>query len=147
MTRGFYGVGIYQTKNEINVGTLWRTANILGAAFIFTVGRRYKAQSSDTMKTPKHVPLYNFKTFDEFKEYLPHDCLITAVEMAPEAPLLADFKHPERSVYLLGAEDRGIPEDVLKRCHRVVRLPGERSMNVSVAGSIVLHDRYTRGTK
>jgi len=29
-------------------------------------------------------------------------------------------------------------------CHQVVRLPGERSLNVAVAGSIVIYDRITK---
>jgi len=48
--RGFFGIGIQNIKTESNIGTLWRSANILGADFIYTIGKRYKKQSSDTMK-------------------------------------------------------------------------------------------------
>lgn len=142
--RGFYGIGIFGTKNELNVGTLWRTANLLGASWIFTIGRRYKAQSSDTMKTPRHVPLYEYLTFDDFKAHLPKDTRITAVELDASAEDLVSHEHLERTVYLLGAEDHGIPPEILKKCHKIVRLPGRRSMNVSVAGSIVLYDRLAK---
>lgn len=147
MSRGYFGIGIYQPKNSVNIGTLWRTANILGASFMFTIGRRYKHQCSDVLKTPKHIPLYNYETFEEFKNHLPHDCVITAVEMGEGATEVSEFSHPERTVYMLGAEDYGIPEAVLKKCHRLVKLKGERSMNVSVAGSIVLYDRVSRAKK
>lgn len=139
--RGFFGIGIYHTKNAINIGTLWRTANILGAAFVFTVGRRYKSQSSDTMGTTKHVPLFHYQDFDDFKSHLPNGCPIVGVELTDAAIDLKDFSHPERAVYMLGAEDNGIPLEILARCHSIVRLHGNHSMNVSVAGSIVLYHR------
>jgi len=130
----------------LNVGTLWRSANILGAAYIFTVGRRYKPQSSDTMQTWRHVPLFHFGTIDELRAGMPHDCLLIGVEMVPEAVPLADSNHPERAVYLLGAEDNGLSPSAIAACQRLIVLPGERSMNVAVAGSIVMYDRHVRGT-
>lgn len=42
MKRGYFGIGIYHTKNVLNVGTLWRSAHNFGASFIFTVGMRYR---------------------------------------------------------------------------------------------------------
>ena len=52
--RGYFAIGVYHPKNHLNIGTLWRTANILKAAFIFTVGARYKRfQCSDTLNTPQ----------------------------------------------------------------------------------------------
>jgi tRNA (guanosine-2'-O-)-methyltransferase len=43
--RGYYGIGIENVKTAENVGTLWRSAYILGASFIFTIGKRYKKQA------------------------------------------------------------------------------------------------------
>lgn len=142
MKRGFYGLAVYHPKNTLNIGTLWRTAHLLGASFLCTIGRRYKGQPSDTLKSTRHVPLFHALTFDEFRErLLPDACQIVAIELAEKAVELKDFTHPERAVYMLGAEDHGIPPDVLARCHHVVRLRGERSMNMSVAGSIVAYHR------
>ena len=35
---GFFAVGVYNSKSADNVGTLWRSAFQLGAAYIFTIG-------------------------------------------------------------------------------------------------------------
>lgn len=142
--RGYFGIGIYHTKTAENVGTLWRTAHILGASYIFTIGRRYKKQSSDTTKATRHVPLFEYDTFDQFRANLPRECRIVAVELTEEATPLPSFKHPSQCVYLLGAEDHGLPAAVLERCHAAVVIPGERCLNVSVAGSIVLYDRVAK---
>ncbi len=139
--RGFFGIGIQHTKTEQNIGTLWRSASIMGAAFIFTIGKRYKQQSSDTMKSWRHIPLYNYLTMDDFMKSMPHDCLLVGVELDPKSTPIERFIHPERCVYLLGAEDSGISKDAISKCQKLVQLPGEHCMNVSVAGSIVMYDR------
>lgn len=139
--RGYFGIGIYHTKTSENVGTLWRSAYQLGAAFIFTIGRRYKKQASDTTKTWKHIPLIEYTTMEIFKANLPHSCLLVGVEMGGKS--LATYPHPERAIYLLGAEDFGLPEVVRDQCHQIVSIESARSesYNVAVAGSLVMYSR------
>lgn len=144
--RGFFGIGISHTKTEVNVGTLWRTAHLFGAAFVFTIGRRYKSQASDTMKSTRHIPLYHYDEIDELHAHLPNGCKLVGIELDQRAVALASYRHPQRACYLLGAEDHGLTKDEIARCHDLVRLPGEFSMNVAVAGSIVIYDRHARGT-
>lgn len=143
--RGFFGIGIQNTKTEMNVGTLWRSASILGAAFIFTIGKRYKKQSSDTMASWRHIPLYNYETFDEFYKAIPYDCRLIGVELNENSVPVWRFTHPERCIYLLGAEDAGLSKEALERCHKLVQLPGDYCMNVAVAGSIIMYDRIAKG--
>lgn len=147
MSRGFFGIGIYRGKTEANIGTLWRSALILGADFIFTIGRRYKKQSSDTMNTPKHIPLYHYQDFEDFTRHKPLDCPTIAVELAEDSVPLETYLHPERCVYLLGAEDNGLPRAVLDKCQATVQLIGDYCMNVATAGSIVMYDRAVKAGK
>lgn len=142
-TRGYFGIGIINGKNEINLGTLWRSANIFGAAFIFTIGHRYpkRGQSTDTMKTDRHIPLYEYDSFEDFS--IPRNCELIAIELSDKSKPITKFKHPQRAIYLLGAEDSGIPETVLEQS-RIIQLPGTHCLNVSVAGSIVMYDRLAK---
>ena len=139
--RGYFGIGIENGKAEVNLGTLWRSAHIFGAAFIFTIGRRYRQQSSDVKKTWKSVPLFNFPSIAELKAYLPFECLLVGIELIDGIDNLETFIHPERAVYLLGSEDHGLSRTAANNCHRFVRLPGNDCLNVAVAGSIVIYDR------
>lgn len=142
---GYFEIGIYNTKTEVNVGTLWRSAYQLGAQGIFTVGKRYKRQASDTPKAWRSIPLRNYLTIDEIT--IPFNAILVGVEMGGIP--LAEFKHPKQAVYLLGAEDYGIPENILKRCHQVISIESIRleSYNVAVAGSIVMYDRLRKNDK
>jgi tRNA G18 (ribose-2'-O)-methylase SpoU len=142
--RGYFGIGIWHGKSECNVGTLWRSAYQLGAAFIFTVGPRYKRQASDTTKAWRHVPLLTFTDIDDLISHLPYACPLVAVEMGYEP--LRGFLHPQRCAYLLGAEDHGLPSDIISRCQEAISLEAERmaSYNVAVAGSLVMYDRFVK---
>lgn len=144
MDRGFFEIGIYKGKAATNVGTLWRSAYQMGAAGIFTVGQRFPQQASDTIKAYRHIPWRQLPDFNAFLCALPHSCPIVAVEMGGRP--LENFVHPERAVYLLGAEDHGIPAAILTQCHHVISLPSIRteSYNVAVAGSLVMFDRQNK---
>lgn len=144
-TRGFFGIGIYHCKTSENVGTLWRSALLFGASFIFTIGRRYKKQASDTTKATRHIPLYHYRDWDDFKAHVPYTAQMVMVEQGGTS--LPDFTHPQQAVYLLGAEDHGLPVSIT-RGRPVVEIPTRvpRSMNVATAGSIVMYDRLVKVT-
>lgn len=148
MSRGYFGIGVENSKTRFNLGTLWRSAHNFGADFIFVIGNRYKPEPSDTTKAWRSVPLYRHKTFAEFFEAMPTDCPLVGVEYPDDrAVALHEFKHPERAIYLLGSEDSGLTRMAKERCHRIVMIPGSQlrqSLNVAVAGSIIMYDRITR---
>lgn len=143
--RGFFEIGVYHPKTEVNLGTLMRSAFQLGAAGLFTIGRRYKEQSSDTLKTWRHVPVRHYATFEEFQEARPMGARLIGVEMGGKP--LGSTTHPQSAVYLLGAEDHGLPPEVLKACQQVISLEAIRtpSYNVAVAGSLVMYHRRFLG--
>ncbi|WP_300663548.1 RNA methyltransferase [Fluviicola sp.] len=141
---GYAAIGVFNAKTEHNIGTLWRSAYVLGASYIFTVGKRYKKQSSDVTRTWARIPYFHYDTLEDLCENIPYDCHLIAIELTDDAEFLHDFEHPKRAIYLLGSEDQGLPESVLAKCRKVIKLPGNSSLNVAVTGSIVLHDRAAK---
>ena len=82
-----------------------------------------------------------FKDFNDFFDHLPKGVRIVGVEKTEAAIQLEDFEHPRRCVYLLGAEDHGLTREAIDRSHFLIQFKSEFSLNVAVAGSIVLYDR------
>ena len=146
--RGYYGIAILHSKHEENIGTLLRSGFCLGAKFITIIGKKYKKQASDTVKTWRHIPLHYYSDFEDFFNHgIPYSCELVGVELCEKATSLIDFEHKERVVYLLGSEDNGLPPYAIERCHQLVQLPGLRCLNVAVTGSIVLYDRIAKLNK
>lgn len=140
----FFGIGLYQPKTHHNVGTLWRSAYILGAQFIFIIDGKYSHQASDTMKAWSKIPLFKYDDFEHFYKSIPHSTQLVGVEISDNSVPIRNFAHPHRAAYLLGAENNGLPEKVLDKCHHLVQLPGEHSLNLAVSGSIIMYDRINK---
>ncbi len=47
----------------------------------------------------------------------------------------------------MGNEKNGLPAPILTACHEIVQLPGSFSLNVAVAGSVVLYDRVAKSER
>lgn len=141
MSRGYFEIGIYKGKSTHNLGTLWRSAYQLGAAGVFIIGARFPRQASDTVKSWRHVPVREYDDFDHFLSCRPHGALLVGIEMGGRS--LRNYCHPEQAVYLLGAEDHGLPDAILAKCNSRISLDAMRtaSFNVAVAGSIVMYHR------
>jgi tRNA G18 (ribose-2'-O)-methylase SpoU len=137
----YFEIGIFHPRNSANVGTLWRSAYQLGASGIFIIGRPYRRQTSDTANAQALIPLRQFDSFEDFLAARPVGAQVVGIEMVG-APL-ARFVHPERALYLLGAEDSGLSPHVLSACNAVVAIESVRSVsyNLAVSGSIVMYHR------
>ena len=144
-SEGFFGIGIYHPEKQENLGSLWRSAYIMGASFIFTVGKnKFVKESSDVTHAWNKIPLYVHSDFDNFYRSLPYSTQLIGVEMHENAIAIKDFEHPQRAVYIMGCESSGLPSSVLDRCHKLVSLPGNFSLNVASAGSILIYDRISK---
>jgi len=142
--RGFFGIGCLNMKKKDNYGTLFRTAQILGADFMFLIGPRFKRQASDTVKSWRHTPLFEYEDFNDFHKHRPYSSRLVGIELDPMAVPIKNYVHPQQAAYLLGSEDNGLSAGTLNFCNDVIVLPGDHSLNVSVAGSIVLFDRINK---
>jgi tRNA G18 (ribose-2'-O)-methylase SpoU len=139
--RGYFGVGTDGISKPMNLGNLMRIAHAFGASFFFTVGGRVRLADaqSNTSAAEGHVPLYAFKSADELR--LPVGCVLVGVEITGDAIDLPAFKHPPRAAYVFGAERLSLSPAMLSRCAFVVRIPTRFSINVGMAGAIVMYDR------
>lgn len=141
-TRGYAGIGVYRSKHPVNLGSLVRSAHALGGTFVFTIGRRY-TKTPSAVGQDRHIPVFAFDRLDSLTGTLPETARLVCVETHPSARSLPAFNHPDQAVYLLGAEDDGLPDTILEE-YPVVGIPSDWPLNVATAGSIVLYDRLAK---
>lgn len=142
--RGFFGIGVAGASKSMNVGSLFRTAHAFGASFVFTVGANYTrkvGRGADTSNAPLQVPFYDFP--DPESLILPEGTELVGVEIVDDALELPSFRHPRQAAYILGAERVSLPPALLAKCSYAVRIPTHFSINVGLAGAIVMYDRLT----
>lgn len=140
--RGYFAIGVEGISKAMNLGSVMRTAHAFGASFVFTVGAVYereRGRAADTADTPASVPLYEYA--DVAAMALPRDCAVVGVEITPDAVDLPSFTHPRCAAYVLGAERGGLSPAMLARCRHVVKIPTKFSINLALAGALVMYDR------
>ncbi len=140
--RGYFGIGADRISKAQNVGALMRTAHAFGASFVFTVGETYKRRDlkqADTSGTTGNLPYYRFESPDEM--LLPQGCSLIGVEITDDAIELPSFHHPKNAAYIMGPERGALDPDLVARCDHVVKIPTRFSINVSLAGGLVMYDR------
>jgi tRNA G18 (ribose-2'-O)-methylase SpoU len=140
--RGYFGIGVEGLNKAMNAGSLFRTAHAFGAGFLFTVSASYdrgKGGNADTSDAVASLPLYSFDSVADMS--LPQDCALVGVEIIDRATALPSFRHPRCAAYVLGGERGALSKEILRLCDDVVQFPTKFSVNLAIAGAIVMYDR------
>jgi len=140
--RGYFGIGVEGISKVMNVGSLLRSAHAFGASFMFTAGAVYsraEGGKADTSDAEGHVPFYAFP--DVASIVLPRGCTLVGVELVDEAIDLPSFRHPRSAAYVFGPERGSLTPGLVEKCKFLIRIPTRFSVNVGIAGAIVMYDR------
>ncbi|MEQ9812671.1 MAG: TrmH family RNA methyltransferase [Azospirillaceae bacterium] len=140
--KGFFGLGVEGVSKPLNMGAVIRTAHAFGAAFAFSVApvaRTVNYGGSDTSAAVRSLPYYVFP--DAGRMVLPEGTRLVGVEITEDAIDLPSFTHPRQAAYVLGPERGGLSAAMLARCDFVVRIPTRFSINLALAGALVVYDR------
>jgi RNA methyltransferase, TrmH family len=131
------GLALWHVGDPGNVGTLVRSADALGPAFIAlspgcadpTSPKALRASMGAVFRVPQ-------ASFDEAPG--------PRIGLVPRGGRpLPELQLGERTTFVLGAEREGLPEDVAASCDELASIPlAERaeSLNVAVAGAIALYE-------
>ena len=139
--RGYLAAGVDGISKPMNLGNLLRIAHAFDASFFFSINAQVKLSDaqSDTSYAQGALPVYAFRSAAEFR--LPVGCRLVGVEITDDAVELPRFKHPARAAYVFGSERMSLSKEVIERCEFVVKIPTRFSINVGMAGAIVMYDR------
>jgi RNA methyltransferase, TrmH family len=137
-----WGLALWHVADPGNVGTLIRTADALGPAFVAlspgcgdpTGPKALRASMGAVFRVPR-------ASFEE----APHPW----VGLVPRGGRpLDELTVSERMTFVLGAEREGLPEEVTSRCEELASIPQApeaESLNVAAAGAIALYALRRRG--
>ncbi len=140
--RGYFAIGAERISKPMNLGSLMRSAHAFGASFFFTVAPDFAVREvrlSDTSDAANNLPLYTYESVAELA--LPRGCALVGVEITGDAIDLPSFHHPSAAAYVFGPERGALSEDLIARCDHLVKFPTKFSVNVGIAGAIVMYDR------
>lgn len=134
-------------KSPTNVGAVMRAAGCYQADEIYYTGQRYERAAkynTDTKNASLHIPLISIPSVLAIPL---NGAELVCVELVEGATALPDFNHPENAVYVFGAEDGTIGQDVIDQAHHVVYVPTVGCMNLAATVNVVLYDRLAKSVK
>jgi len=140
--RGYFGIGVEGISKQSNLGAVTRTAHAFGASFTFAVSEAIEISeigTVDTSNSLKSVPFYKFSSVEEL--LLPTGCSLVGIEITNDAIELPSFHHPRCAAYILGPERGMLSNQMLDCCDYVVKIPMRFSINVGLAGALIMYDR------
>jgi len=138
MKKGYCGIGLFNPKNHINIGSFLRAAGCFEADFVAVSGARYRKAITDTMKAHKHLPLF---MVENLHDIIPFDCVPVAVDFVEGAVSLKDYKHPKRAFYIFGPEDGTLGKQITDFCRDKIYIPMNGCLNLAACVNVVLYDR------
>ena len=72
---------------------------------------------------------------------IPKGCKLVGVEITDDADDLPNFVHPIQAMYILGPEKGSLSPETIQKCDFIIKIPTKFSLNVAIAGAIVMYDR------
>jgi len=144
----FYTV-LHQLIDPRNIGMIIRSHVALGGSgFVFAgynppykFSKKNKAYSRSL---EEHCnPLHFITNKDLFEWLKSNNIKSVAIEITKDAISLPKFNFPEKCAIIFGAESGGLPDEMIKKCDYVVKIPqfgNIGSMNVAFSASIVMYE-------
>ncbi len=140
-------VFVDNVQNEHNVSALVRTADAVGVMEIHAVSPKdsFKPSHQSAGGVRKWVKVITHPDHETAAEHLRQtlDCQILAAHFTADAIDYRDADYTQPTAILLGAEREGIGESALAVADGCIVIPmmgAGQSLNVSVAGAVILYE-------
>lgn len=137
---------------ESNIGVIARTAFAAGVNGLIFQGDEDRFLNEETlhfsMGAIVRIPLVKMNVFEALKELQKNRIKTFCLQMGGDVYYNENLSGPV--AFVLGAEGRGVSDEVLSRCDKKISIPmqqGVDSINVGVSAGIVLYEKVRQDKK
>ncbi len=137
-------IGLTDPKSPSNVGAVMRAAGCYKADQVLYTGERYEKAArfhTDTKNVSARIPL---EQVDNFIDYKKDGRKLVCVDLVEGAIALPDFVHPDEAIYVFGAEDSSVSQQLVDNADAVVYVPTIGCMNLAASVNVLLYDRLAK---
>ncbi|WP_297591333.1 RNA methyltransferase [uncultured Corynebacterium sp.] len=137
-----FHVAIENFENDMNIGTVVRTANAFLAKEVHIIGRK-RWNRRGAMVTDRYQHIRHHETVADFAAWAKEqDIPVVAIDNTPGCVPLETAKLPERCVLVFGQEGPGITDETQHAASMtcsIAQFGSTRSINAGVAAGIAMH--------
>lgn len=135
-------IAIENWQNDLNIGTIVRTANAFNVETVHIIGRHHWNRRG-AMVTDRYMNIINHETVEDFAKSMKKDNReIIAVDIIQGAKKLSETKLPVKCVLVFGGEGPGISEKMQELAEKIIMIEqfgSTRSVNVGTAAGIAMY--------
>ncbi len=140
-----YRVAVDNIRSAFNVGSIIRVVDAVGFESILLSGNTPGKENGQVRKTAmgcaEWIPQRKYKSLVyALKRAKKAGYAVIGIETIPDSLSYAEYPWPEKGIVVLGNEEYGITEDVMKACDDFVHLPMsglKNSVNVANAFAVI----------
>ncbi|VEP15583.1 rRNA methylase [Hyella patelloides LEGE 07179] len=149
---GLCWIALEKVRHPGNLGTLIRTSEAIGGGGFIFIGKNIDPYAPDairaTMGALFHQTLIR-TTYSSLEHWIcRHNCGVVGASLAGNVDFHC-FKYPRSTIIFLGEERKGLSKNQQDLCHHLIRIPmvgKSDSLNLAVAGSLLLYEVYKSKT-
>lgn len=137
---------INRVHYENNIGVIARTAFAAGVNGLIFQGDRGKVFNEETLHyslgTIARTPLVKMNIFEALKSLKKNNIKTFAIQMDGDSLYKENLTGPV--AFILGAERKGVSDNVADRCDKKISIPMENgidSLNVGMSAAVVLYEK------
>ena len=135
-------VAIENVSQDLNIGSIVRTANAFNVAAVHVVGRR-RWNRRGAMVTDRYLDMRHHERAPDLLDWAAAEGYeVVAIDNGPGAEPLEGAVLPERCLMVFGSEGAGVSDELRAACSRVLRIGqygSTRSINVAAAAAVAMH--------
>ncbi|MBY0518269.1 MAG: hypothetical protein K2P81_15270 [Bacteriovoracaceae bacterium] len=142
-------LALEEVENPHNLGAIVRSAAHFGVKALFLIGKNVNWQNGAFYRTAEGgaeaVAIYPVDSWVELHELTKKLDLTMMATAGQKGDPLYEIDLPERSLFVMGAEGKGLSQEAFKRAKYLINIPGSglvESLNVSTATAVILGEWY-----
>ncbi len=140
-------------ENPHNIGSILRTSTHFGINYLLGEKNELPSLSPSACRVAKGgsemVSMVYLKNKNELRKIKEKGFTLVATD-SKKGTSLYNYVFPKKTLLILGAEDKGISECVLKEANVILKIPGTskiESLNVSVATALFLGEYFRQNLR
>lgn len=148
--RSGFALALTRIRSGGNLGTLVRTAAATGCAGLIVIGNELDPFDPDTVRASMGATFRIPVVRTSWSEFVVWRQQVTCQVVGAHPDVGSDYDsviYAKPSILMLGEERKGLSSRQKQACDQLVRIPmvsGTDSLNVSVAGSLIMYQMRSR---
>lgn len=135
-------IAIENWKNNLNIGSIVRSANAFGAKCVYIIGNK-RWNKRGAMVTDRYQKIYHVPTAQEFVTMASDQNLdIIAIDNLPGSLPVETTPMPKNAVLVFGQEGPGLCSTIVENAKMMLHITqygSTRSINAAAAAAIIMH--------